>query len=350
MESIQALVEVGADANAQNNLTGATPLHMIVQSNKPIPFHRRITIIKLLIEKGKADVTISDQYGTLPIDSLDRKGSTVYTDTEMNELKKLLSSDRPIVFPPIYVAMIERNVDSLKNIVTSETEAVNVEFDGRTPISYIVDEIVQCILNNDNSQQNVESAAETKSTTLDDTPQEDITKLVEILEFLLQNGSNPNIVPKPRKKNDDDDDASLPLYKLVSTLREVYRNSAKPMDSSNDNNDTAILKKVITLLLNTGAEIQDDTKKLLHQLSRFGEIEMVEFLITVLQIDPNTIGPQGMTPLHFAARSGRYDVVVRNIENEKKREKEWVYQFTFFVFRLYCSFQQQKSQRNESIP
>ena len=36
---------------------------------------------------------------------------------------------------------------------------------------------------------------------------------------------------------------------------------------------------------------------------------MATFLVETVGIDPNTIGRQGLTPLHFASRSGQVDIV-----------------------------------------
>jgi len=36
---------------------------------------------------------------------------------------------------------------------------------------------------------------------------------------------------------------------------------------------------------------------------------MIRFMVETLQVDPNTKGRQGFTALHFAARSGRLEVL-----------------------------------------
>ena len=56
-EACAALLRHGADLNAQNALSGATPLHMAASSNKDLS--RRVECARLIVEAG-ADLTIVD--------------------------------------------------------------------------------------------------------------------------------------------------------------------------------------------------------------------------------------------------------------------------------------------------
>ena len=61
-ESVEGLINCGADVNAVNNMY-ETPLYKAVDYN-------RYRTIRVLIERG-ADVCIDDKYGQLPIDQTD---------------------------------------------------------------------------------------------------------------------------------------------------------------------------------------------------------------------------------------------------------------------------------------
>ena len=62
-EACATLLENGAALNARNELSGATPLHMAVTSNKDID--RRMACAKLIIDAG-ADLTVKDIEGIMP--------------------------------------------------------------------------------------------------------------------------------------------------------------------------------------------------------------------------------------------------------------------------------------------
>ena len=55
--------------------------------------------------------------------------------------------------------------------------------------------------------------------------------------------------------------------------------------------------------------MSDKVIQMMHTAARKGLAPAVEFWIRELQVDPNIKGRQGLTPLHFAARSGKTQVV-----------------------------------------
>jgi hypothetical protein len=71
---------------------------------------------------------------------------------------------------------------------------------------------------------------------------------------------------------------------------------------------------IVDLLIQYGSNIPMDTILLLHQAARLNECSFATFLLDKLHIDPNTKGRQGMTPLHFAARSGKLEMLVSNFQ------------------------------------
>eukprot|EP01083_Nonionella_stella_P169056 572365_1 len=87
------------------------------------------------------------------------------------------------------------------------------------------------------------------------------------------------------------------------------------METDDTNNDQQIkkyLEEIIIALLSNGGssiKISPSTTSILHDAARRGYIQTIRFWTEVLKVDINLKGRQGLTPLHFAARSGRVDVV-----------------------------------------
>jgi hypothetical protein len=64
---IDYLIKNGADVNTQNN-NGETPLHCVFRCGRHLTVQKKLLlIIKLLIDKGKAKINISDKYGCSPL-------------------------------------------------------------------------------------------------------------------------------------------------------------------------------------------------------------------------------------------------------------------------------------------
>ena len=80
---VEILLDAGANVNATNKITGATPLHCAIQSSKAPD--KRKEVILLLLSKGKANASLGDSYGSIPYD---------YCDDDDTDLKDLL---QPIV-------------------------------------------------------------------------------------------------------------------------------------------------------------------------------------------------------------------------------------------------------------
>lgn len=281
VESVQALVDCGAAVNAQNNMTGATPLHMVAQSSKG-SIDRRLQVIDLLIASG-ANVEQADNYGSLPVHAFRND-----TEDEANEDSQRFVSKLEPQRPEIQDAIDEGCVPKLKEILAKDSAAADRRLSvlSRTPVDYAVDKLIQ--------------AAE---------EEEDISKgdSIGILKELLSTGGNANGEDK------EANDAALigeinepPLYKVVVALRELYKQGEKASATSS----CASLETAVDLLVQAGAVVTPETTQLLHQAARRNEVTFACFLVQRLRVDPNAKGRQGMTPLHFAARSGQIEMVV----------------------------------------
>merc|ERR1712176_546208 len=118
------------------------------------------------------------------------------------------------------------------------------------------------------------------------------------MELFLQAGADPN---KKRTREGDPQALALepptypPMHQICCALREAYRSKSS---------DVAVFESALKILLSKGAVVSTE-HKLLHDVSRRNELQMAKVLVEQLKIDPNMPGKQDMTPLHFAARTGK---------------------------------------------
>jgi ankyrin repeat protein len=93
---LELLIELGANVNVKNQIAGATPLHCAVQSNKAPG--KRMQMVQLLVQQGKADLSLRDESGALPF---------FYCREDDGDLKELL---RPVAGPSSVKTIKTKNV------------------------------------------------------------------------------------------------------------------------------------------------------------------------------------------------------------------------------------------------
>ncbi|KAL7572751.1 hypothetical protein ACA910_009016 [Epithemia clementina (nom. ined.)] len=67
VEFCQALVDLGANVHAANALSGATPLHMVVQPPHKASLVQQEQVVDRLLA-ARADPTVPNHFGKLPVD------------------------------------------------------------------------------------------------------------------------------------------------------------------------------------------------------------------------------------------------------------------------------------------
>jgi len=158
--------------------------------------------------------------------------------------------------------------------------------------------------------------------------QEQMEHLSNIIQLLLQKGCDPNSIPN---KNIDDTvlpDTMSPFYMICKALdaEHIKRLNDDNHDDSNANANAnaiheessisssfsfkeACFKKIAIDLLAHGAKLSTEIIQMMHDAARRGNTRTIQFWVEALGVDPNMRGRQGLTPLHFAARSGKVRVV-----------------------------------------
>jgi ankyrin repeat protein len=267
------LIDAGANVNACNQITGATPLHAAIQSSKAsLRPQDTVRVVQLLLERGKANSSAVDVYGSPPYDYL--------RDTDSEELRALLQPEKPAIVKAIETL----NTDHVHSILRESPSRADIVYMGKTPLLISIDILLQ---------EEVNTA-------------EKMPELLSILIVLLKYGANPNAV----STRVEEESQGPPLHRLCLTLRQAY---------SSHKSDCRIAgwEEAALLLVQKGAIIADETKLLLHDAARRGNLRLVQFLTLKLDIDVNMPGRQGMTALQFAARSGKVETVKYLLEQTK---------------------------------
>lgn len=315
VESVRLLIELGANVNAQNSMTGASPLHMITQSQK-VSMDVRLQVIELLIDGG-ADPALADKYGGLPVTYIEKsfKGKTEPLDAATKScIAKLRPQD-----PPIFKAIQERDLSAVQALLVDDLFIgnINVPFRNQTPLSYGISNFLKEIIKIQAPDTDMVDATTSSS---------NIEKLLCILRALVENGADPNCDVIENLIDDENntelgDDVKKPaIHELVCVIRECYKMLVSPKancDQDNSRQQKSFVQwkinhidTAVQLLLNTtGWTMPSDTTSILHQASRYNECEFAVYLLEQLKLDVNSKGRQNMTPLHLAARSGKIEVL-----------------------------------------
>jgi ankyrin repeat protein len=305
VETVQALIELGANVNATNNITGGTPLHCLAQSSKAKSVARRLQVVDLLIQAG-ANTSMVDFRGRTAVE---------YCSCDEYDTDALRERLQPQA-PPLVRAIQARDVNQLRQVLLEQKEeqqqqqgeesgdGVNVEerYRGLTPLQNLIKDFLQQLDDDTESnqqQQQQQQEGETNAT----------SDWLGMLQVLLEHQANPNALPveatttttTPDATTSVPDSEDLMLHKICLALRDACR--------AKDTAKVQLLEPVITLLLQHGAIVPTPTQQLLHDAARRNQLDFVKFLLRVVQLNVNSKGRQGMTALQFAARSGQVDMI-----------------------------------------
>mmetsp|Transcript_18485 Transcript_18485/g.53044 ORF Transcript_18485/g.53044 Transcript_18485/m.53044 type:complete len:404 (-) Transcript_18485:2831-4042(-) len=305
-EAVAALLALGAPVNAQNRMGGSTPLHTVVSSSKE-PFSNRIDCARMLIAAGAdpelADYGYGKASGSTPLDILEDEveSGMIADDDNVEEMRKVLTAGGVIQRSKLFDLIDVHDIEGIKMLLGESVEGLN-EFDrktGLTPLQYAVDKLLLCLNPEDGEEAQDHSSSQ---------------KLADIIEMLLKNGADANAEPKRRVKRGDDagmlptnDGSDTPLHRLCMELAPLYASSSDDIIAKGAID--AVEKVANAFVEAGGAEPEEATTLLLHDACRRGNLHMVQFLIESIGVNPNHRGRQGLTPLHFGARSGRTEIV-----------------------------------------
>ena len=295
---MKVLISLGAELSLCNTISGGTPLHCLAQSNKR-PVINRIECARLLMEAG-ADPFIEDNYGKKPSDyAEDTDRPEKYLLDSFPHLKPGKSLKAVLIdgMPDyeIFDFIQTGNVDAVKKVLEVEyKDDVSAlsrlkNNDGKTLVFFVIYEIFHCLQIDGGDDKPADLNLSL------------VSKLQQILKILLSDAYklDPNNV---------DRDGDTPIHVVCEKIYDVFSNHLSSIDSI-PSNVVEPLEEVVIILLQSGAEVSKKTIFLLHDASRRENVPMIKFLIQKVKIDVDFIGRQGLTPLHFAARSGRLEAL-----------------------------------------
>jgi len=184
--------------------------------------------------------------------------------------------------------------------------------------------------------------------------EEEAASMVHMIQYLLQYNSNPFVIPKgstkismkerqfldniTTPKIDEDltkvqDDCQIDmLHQVCTILSSCYKSFSSSSNDSTQKQSIDNLETVAKLLYHHRCQyhhhhhsldqqqqqqnknrnkllLHMETQYLLHEACRRNNLRMVQFCISDLCIDINLTKRQGLTPLHFASRSGHLEIV-----------------------------------------
>ncbi|KAL3905591.1 MAG: hypothetical protein SGARI_004386 [Bacillariaceae sp.] len=310
--------DVGANPNAQNKITGAAPLHMAIQSKKITEGTRLNLVIDVLLEAG-ADKTLADAFGHLPVDCISNE--TPSRETVWNKLHVIVPP------PPMFEAILQgdftRMIELFYAAKKSPHELACQMYRERTTVQAIVDVMVTCV---------VDAFAPAEVWMEAD---------LHALQILLTCGAPTNAAfvgdkGKWNEYNPDEDEVG-DQWKIPNTAPVLNRYIENNKISSEEEQQSSSLhlppivrlwleacqavddrhqlntKSLSKILYIKPAPLltKDEISKYWHNAARRGHLLMLQALHEYL---PNFFGVncenrQGMTALHFAARSGRTEVL-----------------------------------------
>ena len=139
---------------------------------------------------------------------------------------------------------------------------------------------------------------------------------VQLLEILLKHGAKPDATLTANREGhllpQGNENTDPPLYQVCLALKDAYNTTTTTRSTTSEETksiQTTTLERAAQVLFDHGAIPGEATQFLLHDAARRGYINFFDFLVSCLQININTPGHQGMTPLHFCARSGKMSMV-----------------------------------------
>lgn len=300
--------DIGADPNVTNRLSRATPLHMAIQGKKMYEAARLRLIVKVLLQGG-ADPLVLDLMGKMPVDYI--------TDTtpDANALRRMLQPPLPPT-PPIFRALDAGDFSQVMALFhsgsTSPQElACQVDAFNRTTVQVVVDLMV--------------GSVDDPFAPIDPTMQSDL----DLLYMLLAAGASPFANKRSKKEWSENELGAIsgvqPIIMLLDRIQAVLGHNEKEKKSTPSLSVPPIVHHWLRACQalqerNEAAKTEADTPPLLtnedvsrywHNAARRGHLTFLRALYHYLPLlfHVNATNRQGMTALHFAARSGQHHVV-----------------------------------------
>ena len=295
--SVAVLLELGARPTAANRLTGATPLHMVVMSSrKTNNVARQLAVVRLLLAHG-ADPSQTDAHGKVPLDYCNHDDDDDNNNNN-SELRALLAPQAPA----LWQAMEQLNLDAFATALHESScytnnNNTNNTYLSQTPLDKATELLVAHLINADDD----ETAMETLS---------------NMTKTLLERGGNSDVSPPLSHDNlapgwqtvdtgESSSSSSPPLWVLLQAIKARLVAGQSIPDVVTSVVETMATQAVVPLS-------PDDAGRWWCDAARRGHVAVLDYvqahLPSFFHVNTTT-NRQGMTALHFGARSGQTAVV-----------------------------------------
>jgi len=307
VESIEVLIECGANVNAQNEIGKMTPLHCAIrgtfQSFKQT-HQQRLQCVTLLLEAG-ADSKICDLRGKDALDSIDdaideTKERNLDLDIvpEMMEMKEVLRRGA-LGSSPLALSIDSLNVNEVREYLNDEDSSKDddkaaLQKEKNKCLLAVAEKFNAFVEEADKFQEFIDENSSTDNSAYN--------KLKDICHLLLQAGADPNF---HMVADSSDEMKGAPLHIISSAV----------CSASEDTAQAEIASMMVANLLESGATMSSCTMELLPTAAQRRKLFAIQFLLKH-GVDPNVQGRQGMTALIFASRTGRKEIVECLLEND----------------------------------
>ncbi|CAJ1955906.1 unnamed protein product [Cylindrotheca closterium] len=291
VDCVAILLKYGANVHARNKITSATPLHATCQSNRALKTGRRVQVVDLLVKAG-ANLDSRDQNDKLALDYVQD------SDPDADQLRAMLSSTANLPASAFYYQLpqiehsliegikkkctideLELKLTELASVIdsrTNEEQDIQILPSKQSPMKELLERWMQC---------------------------EDLDMFsLQALEAFIKHeytcaGKAYKLYLEPKGPIDE------LVGQLCKAIVDRYKSIGKHLRD-------ALLQEWIqgVALLRPCVMDTSSASALWLEMSRRNYLELANVWWETFRLDPTPIvGPQEMTPIHFAARSGNLE-------------------------------------------
>ena len=301
-DCVQYLLAKGASHQGKNTVTGATPLHCVLQSaaksspDETVRRHNKEASLLALLQAG-ADPEAQDFGKRTPLDYLDKD------DPDRDEILSLFQQFiQPI--PEIFQALAAYNWKEMRNILLIDyPNALFQSLDGLTPFLRLVME--WCDLDTEHmDDEKVYTFYKTaihgmlelgNSSELDDDRKDGVAMEGEWMSVLIA-----------REKGSDEKVTAMDI--LCQAIMDRYKLIHEDGEDDHQLDDWCVVVDQLVVRSPKPA-YTEATKSLWLEVARRNWCHMATKLYSNWKVSYDITNRQGMTPMQFAARSGSVEMV-----------------------------------------
>ncbi len=292
------------------------------------PISMRTRCIQAIVEDNRCNPHIVDSNGWTPLVCLEKileKESSRFTEEDVRDLNVMREvlmgamSQLEEKRNPLFRMIDECDYEAVKRSLLGRSGDDDDDDQGegekliqmidevdsktsRSPLSYAINTFVT----------EVEQVAVFSSKSRDKETIIMLEHLKNIILSLLQAGAKIPTTESLKQQADNSEQTKDPYEEICVIFGEVLTESTGSSEEDRSTFFNPLLSFVREIALeyySKGGEMTTKSISCLHNAARRGQLNLIQFWIEKLGVDPNVKGRQGLTALHFAARGGKVEIV-----------------------------------------